>query len=43
RNRRIAIVIDNATWHSELTEYSKPVKRSMRKKTDNRMIGKSSN
>ena len=29
--RRIAIVIDNATWHSELTERSKPAKRSMRK------------
>ena len=25
------IIIDNATWHSELTEYSKPAKRSMRK------------
>ena len=30
-NRRIAIVIDNATWHSELTESTKPAKRSMRK------------
>lgn len=29
--RRIAIVIDNATWHSELIERSKPAKRSMRK------------
>jgi len=29
--RRTAIVIDNATWHPELTERSKPAKRSMRK------------
>ncbi|CAF4188458.1 unnamed protein product, partial [Rotaria sordida] len=31
QNRRIAIVIDNAIWHSELMESSKPAKRSMRK------------
>ena len=30
-SRRIAVVIDNATWHSELTESTKPAKRSMRK------------
>ena len=31
RHRQITIVIDNATWHSELTENSKPARRSMRK------------
>jgi len=25
------IIIDNATWHSELTDNSKPAKQSMRK------------
>ncbi|CAF4145912.1 unnamed protein product [Rotaria sp. Silwood2] len=30
-SQRIAIAIDNATWHSELTESTKPAKRSMRK------------
>ena len=30
-NRRICIVIDNATWHNELTDETKPPKRSWRK------------
>ena len=30
-SRRITIVIDNAIWHSELTESTKSPKRSMRK------------
>lgn len=30
-DRRLSIVIDNATWHNELTNETKPPKRSWRK------------
>ncbi|CAF4243867.1 unnamed protein product, partial [Rotaria magnacalcarata] len=30
-NDRICIIIDNATWHSELTDDTKPAKRAWRK------------